>query len=224
MQSVPEEALASIVEDNEVLPLLAGQVALLGAIDAAAKANEHAERARDLLDVAFLEAQTRRGWLFGATACGYRLSRTKAKTSGVLGPSATLNGSEEPSPRRTRGRLKPRGFGTFDDPARHERRVELPASSSEPAVPQLGGIRRRNGACVGLVHLGRHAVRASAGSRGARAQRSGSSEERRDREIPRHRLRLGPRRESWWGWMWQRLSGRRRTFSNRASCSAKPIY
>ena len=52
--SVPDEALASIVEDTDFLPLPAGQVALLGAIDAA-KANEDAERARDLLDVAFLE-------------------------------------------------------------------------------------------------------------------------------------------------------------------------
>ena len=52
--SVPDDALATIMENDDFQSLLAGQVALLGAIDAA-KTNADVDRARDLLDVAFLE-------------------------------------------------------------------------------------------------------------------------------------------------------------------------
>lgn len=52
--SVSESEIAGLADDREFLPLFAGQVALLAAIDAA-KVTGKADRARDLLDVAFLE-------------------------------------------------------------------------------------------------------------------------------------------------------------------------
>jgi hypothetical protein len=52
--SVPESEIAALADATEFLPLFAGQVALLAAIDAA-KVVGKAARARDLLDVAFLE-------------------------------------------------------------------------------------------------------------------------------------------------------------------------
>ena len=60
--TVSQEELESVIDDKNFLPLLAGQVALLGAIDAA-KANADAERVRDLLDVAFLELNKARAAL-----------------------------------------------------------------------------------------------------------------------------------------------------------------
>ncbi|MBX3186512.1 MAG: hypothetical protein KF819_05835 [Labilithrix sp.] len=52
--SAPEGEIAGLADDKDFQPLFAGQIALLAAIDAA-KVAGRADRARDLLDVAFLE-------------------------------------------------------------------------------------------------------------------------------------------------------------------------
>jgi hypothetical protein len=59
--AIPEEAWSKAPEDPDLLPLLTGSIALTAALDAANEGQDR-ERARDLLDIAFLELSRARDY------------------------------------------------------------------------------------------------------------------------------------------------------------------